>query len=89
VRKKHRDGTAVKICLLKNSVPDPDPPDPHVFGTPESEVWIRILLSSSKNSKKNLDSYCFVTFLDFFLSLKKNDVIVPSKSIKQKNLLKK
>ncbi len=23
--------------------------------------WIRILLSSSKNSKKNLDSYCFVT----------------------------
>jgi hypothetical protein len=25
------------------------------------EVRIRILLSSSKNSKKNLDSYCFVT----------------------------
>ncbi len=26
-------------------------------------VRIRILLSSSKNSKKNLDSYCFVTSL--------------------------
>jgi hypothetical protein len=23
--------------------------------------WIRILLPPSKNSKKNLDSYCFVT----------------------------
>ncbi len=33
-----------------------------------SEVWIRILLSPSKNSKKNLDSYCFVTsfWLFFF-----------------------
>ncbi len=28
---------------------------------PLLEVWIRILLSLSKNSKKNLDSYCFVT----------------------------
>ncbi len=37
--------------------------------------WIRILLSSIKNSKKNLDSY--------FLSLK-NDANVPSKSNKQK-----
>jgi hypothetical protein len=37
------------LCLL-----DPDP-DPSV------EVWIRILLSPSKKSKKNLDSYCFVT----------------------------
>jgi hypothetical protein len=35
---------------------DPDPSAPCVFG-----LWIRILLSSSKNSKKNLDSYCFVT----------------------------
>jgi hypothetical protein len=45
-----------------------------------SEVWIRIriLLSSYKNSKKNLDSYYFVTLSDF-LSLK-NDVNVPSKS---------
>jgi hypothetical protein len=108
-----------------NSVADPDPPDPHVFGPPgsgsisqrygsgsgsgsfyhqakkikktliptalrllfdflslkmiymflqsgsipPSEVWIRIrlririwiLLSPSKKSKKNLDSYCFAT----------------------------
>jgi hypothetical protein len=27
----------------------------------QSEVWIRILLSPSKKSKKNLDSFCFVT----------------------------
>jgi hypothetical protein len=43
---------------------DPDP-DPLV------EVWIRIriwiLLSSCKNSKKNLDSYNFVTLFDFGL----------------------
>jgi hypothetical protein len=34
-------------------------PDPDPLGT----VWIRIriLLSASKNSKKNLNSYCFVT----------------------------
>ncbi len=37
-----------------------------------------------KNSKKNLDSYYFVTLLDF-LSLK-NDVNVPSKSNKQKKM---
>jgi hypothetical protein len=51
-----------------------------------SEVWIRIriLLSTCKNSKKNLDSYYFVTLFDF-LSLK-NDVNVPLKSNKQKKL---
>ncbi len=48
-----------------------------------SEVWIRILLSLCKNSKKNLDSYYFLTLFDF-LSLK-NDVNVPSKSIKGGN----
>jgi hypothetical protein len=39
----------------------------------QSEVWIRIFLSSSKNSKKNLDSYCDIngTF-----NLLKNDVNV-------------
>ncbi len=41
---------------------------------------IRILPSSSKNSKKNLDFYSYVTSL-YFLSLKK-DVSVPSKSQK-------
>ncbi len=58
--------------------PDPDQSEPYVFGPPgsgdgilKSGVWIRlriqilIFLSSSKNSKKNLDSYCFVTFFDF------------------------
>jgi hypothetical protein len=37
-------------------------PDPLV------RVWIRIriLLSSSKNSKKKLDSYCFVTSFGLF-----------------------
>ncbi len=53
----------------------------------QSEVWIRIriLLSSCKNSKKNLDSYYFVTLFDF-LSLE-NYVNVPSKSNKQKKCL--
>ncbi len=45
---------------------------------------IRILLSSCKTSKKNLDSYYFVTLLNF-LSLK-NDVNVASKGNKQKKL---
>jgi hypothetical protein len=43
--------------------PDPnqdlDPPDPHVFWA--SWIRIRSLLSLSKNGKKNLDFYCFVT----------------------------
>jgi hypothetical protein len=47
-----------------------------------SEVWIRILLSSSKNSKKNLDSNCFVT--SFGLLSLKNEVYVPSNSNKLK-----
>ncbi len=50
----------------------------------QSEVWIRILLSLCKNSKKNLNSFYFVTLFDF-LSLK-NDVNGPSKSNKQKKL---
>ncbi len=38
----------------------------HMFlGLPDQEVWNRILLSLSKNSKKNLDSYCFVTSFIF------------------------
>jgi hypothetical protein len=60
-------------------LPDPD----------QDPLWIRIriLLSSCKNSKKNLGYYYFVTLLDF-LSLK-NDVNVASKSNKQKKLCKK
>jgi hypothetical protein len=53
-------------------------PDPLVRGM--IRIWI--LLSSCKNSKKNLDSFYFVTLFDF-LSLKK-DVNVSSKSNKQK-----
>jgi hypothetical protein len=51
-----------------------------------SEVWIRIriLLSSRKNRKKNLDSYYFVTIFDILFL--KNDVNVPSKSNMQKKL---
>jgi hypothetical protein len=41
-----------------------------------SRIRIRIILSSCKNSKKNLDPYYFVTLFDF-LSLK-NDVNVAS-----------
>jgi hypothetical protein len=47
--------------------PDPDPPDSHVFGPPEVWIWIRILPSASKNSNKNLDSYCFVTYFGLFI----------------------
>jgi hypothetical protein len=73
----------------------PDKPDPALSNTSVCEsgsvgyvcFWvsrIRILLSSSKNSKKNLDSYSFVTSL-CFLSMK-NYLNTPSKSNKQKNL---
>jgi hypothetical protein len=58
---------------VQHSVPDLDP---HVFGPPDSDPLVTgmdldpdqapdpsiILLSSSKNSKKNLDSSCFVTY---------------------------
>ncbi len=46
----------------------------------------RILLSSCKNSKKNLYSYCFVTLFDF-LSLK-NDVMYLQKVTSRKNCVK-
>jgi hypothetical protein len=75
----------IQYLVLSVSVADPNPdPDPHVFGPPDPLVWSRILLSSCKNSKKNIDSYYFVTLFDF-LSLK-NDVNVASKSNKQKKL---
>jgi hypothetical protein len=68
---------------------DPDPPDPHVLGLPDPDPLVRGMDPDPapdpdpsiimQNSKKNLDSYYFVTLFDF-LSLK-NDVNVPSKSI--------
>jgi hypothetical protein len=58
-------------------LPDPDPlfsrgidPDPDPS------------LSSSKNSKKNLDTYCFVTAFELFIF--ENDVNVPSEVISRK-----
>jgi hypothetical protein len=54
------------------------------FGLPDMAALlfctarIRILPSTSKKRKKNLDFYYFVTFFDF-LSMK-TDVSVPSKS---------
>jgi hypothetical protein len=53
----------------------------------QSEVWIRIriLLSTCKNTKKNFDSFYFVTLFDF-LSLKNDVNVPPSKSNKQKKL---
>jgi hypothetical protein len=58
---------------------DPDPllrgsdPDPYL-------QRIQVLQSSNKNSKKNLDSYCFVTSYNFLF--KKNDINVLQKLIR-------
>jgi hypothetical protein len=72
---------------FSGSVPNPDPPDPHVFGPAGSGSISQRYGSGSfyhqKNSKKNLDSYYFVT--SFGLLSLKNDENVPSKSNKQKN----
>jgi hypothetical protein len=57
----------------------------HMFlGHPDPDFSI---ISSCKNSKENLGSYCFVTLFDF-LSLK-NDVNVPSKSNRLKKFKQK
>ncbi len=58
--------------------PNPDPPDPHVFGPPGSGSTSQRYGSGTgsgsgsfyhqaKNSKKNLDSYCFVTSFGLFM----------------------
>jgi hypothetical protein len=54
------------------------------LGHPDPLVRDPVLLSSSKNSKKNIDSYCFVTSTTFFIL--KNDLNIPSKSNKKKKL---
>jgi hypothetical protein len=56
-------------------------------GCTDPDVRIRILLSSYKNSEKNLGSYYFVTLFDFLYM--KNDVKIASKSKKQKKLCSK
>ena len=48
---------------------------------------IRVFLSSSQNSKKNLDSYTVLLLLMDFISLK-NDVNVPAKSNNEKTFFK-
>jgi hypothetical protein len=53
--------TSVRIHWIHMSLGLPDS-DPLVRGMDPDPIWIRILQSSSKNSKKNLDSSCFVTF---------------------------
>jgi hypothetical protein len=79
-------------AVLLTCVPDPDL---EVFGPPGSgsicqsggegfRFQIRILATSSKNSKKTLDFYCFVTLLYDFLSVKNDGNDVPSKSNKHK-----
>ncbi len=77
--------------LISVADPDPDPEAPYVFGPPGSASGSfshrygsgfgsgsgsESCPSSSKNRKRNLDFYCFVTSLHDFLSLK-NDVNVP------------
>ncbi len=55
------------------SVADPDDPYGMHWASPIrtrihwTEIRIRILLSSSRNSKKTIDSYCFVTSLWLFI----------------------
>ncbi len=61
-------------------LPDPDPLIRGMDPDPNHSII-------KQKSKKNLDSYCLVTFFGL-LSLK-NNVNVPSKSKKQKNLFKK
>jgi hypothetical protein len=55
-------------------LPDPDPL------VRDTDLDPPILLSSSNNSKKNIDSYCFVT--SFGLFILKNDVNIPSCFVK-------
>jgi hypothetical protein len=52
----------VTACIIQFLSPVLGLLDPYVFGPPRSVIQrIRNYLSSCKNSKKNLDSYCFVT----------------------------
>ncbi len=74
--------------MLFVSVPDPDPPDPHVFGPPGSTSHrcgsgSGSFYDQAKIVRKTLIRTVLWLLLDF-LSLK-NDVYVPSKSNKQKS----
>jgi hypothetical protein len=51
--------------LVRGMDQDPKPaPDPELAPDPDPSI---ILLSASKNSKKNLDFYCFVTSFGLFI----------------------
>jgi hypothetical protein len=82
-----------KVCTLYQYSPDPNPdPDPHVFGPPGSGSISQRYGSGSFFHQAIIVRKTFIPtvlwlFLDF-LSLT-NDVYVPSKSNKQKNLFKK
>ncbi len=60
-------GTPLMVCSSNMSIivaePDPDVFWASLIRIHEYEVRIRILLSSRKNSKKNLDSHCLVNSL--------------------------
>jgi hypothetical protein len=58
-------------------LPDPDPLGKCMDPDPDPSII-------KQKSKKNLDSYCFVTLFGHFI-FEKNDVNVHSKSNKQKN----
>jgi hypothetical protein len=64
---------SLQLFNFKNAfAPDPDLnlnpyPDPLVRGMDPVPVPDPDFLSASKNSKKNLDSYCFVTFFELFI----------------------
>jgi hypothetical protein len=66
---EHRDLGWMVFCSVVD--PDLDPPDLYVFGHPGSgPINMRDGSGSGstcKNSKKNLDSYCFVTSFELFV----------------------
>jgi hypothetical protein len=54
--------------LLTGSVPDPNlDPDPHGSGSISQRFGSGSFYKASKNSKNNLDSYCFVTSFGLFI----------------------
>ncbi len=63
--------TGTELPSVADPDPNPDPSDPYVLGLLDPDPFVRGMdadhSTSSKNSKKNLDSYRFVTFLTFFL----------------------
>jgi hypothetical protein len=85
-----QDPNYVAASNIISSVPNPDPSDPYVFGSPGSGSGsISYNYGSgpsinNKNGKKNLDSHGFATTFDFLYL--KNDVNAHSKSNMQKNI---